>query len=226
MQPNTDNTVLNPSTPLPSTQTPDSSLNSLWRGREIHQSKSPFAIGFQATVCTILTLVGILIFSSLTPGSVLLGGCFIAIGVFGAYRAYKKFRSPDELEEALKYLTNQTNLDNLPEFKWQAGKEQGEIVRFDASSMTHPAMALKENGKTIAVAIKYFDPSHQTGSRRDARNVIGIFRFTPNFNLGSAYFELNSPSGSGDKINAAFIVTAHINAREGRLLESLLRGQQ
>ena len=198
----------------------------IWRGRKVHESKDSFKIGLKATICAILALVGILLFSSFTFGSVILGGCFIAAGVRLSYNVYKEIQSPNELEEALKYLTNQTNLDNLPEIKWKTEAKRGPNSReliscFDASLMTLPVMALKENGKTIAVAIKYFDPAYDHGPSSKPEHMVTIFSFKERFKGGSRH----SYEGSTEK-NPTLAIQERIYAREGQLLENLLRGKQ
>lgn len=130
-----------------------------WLGHDVQiiYPKSPFWIAFQSVIAAILIVVGVIIVNPI------LGGLIIGAGVFMGAFAIKKMIEPDELEETVKYLANTEDLDALPEINWEikeytnvnTGKKSGtNITTWKSSDMTHNVMALKENGKTIAVAFK------------------------------------------------------------------------
>ena len=77
--------------------------------------------------------------------------------------------------------------------------------------MMNTAMALKENGKTVAVAIRYLNKEPNNISR----SVITVFSFKDKFNIESRF-----------GVDCDFIVQDFLNSKEGRLLEALLRSKQ
>ncbi|MBA3237666.1 MAG: hypothetical protein H0T62_04855 [Parachlamydiaceae bacterium] len=137
-----------------------------WLGRDLQviYPKSPFWIAFKGVIAAILVTVGALIVSA----HPLIGGSIIAAGaLMGAY-AIKKMIEPDELEETVKYLANTEDLNALPELNpeihWEikentnvdTGKKSGSnIAKWKSSDMIDDIMALKRDGKTIAVAFKF-----------------------------------------------------------------------
>lgn len=134
-----------------------------WLGREnyyIEPKSSPFSLAFQGVIAAILVVVGAVI-ASAHP---VLGGCLIVAGALLGIHVIKKIMDPDQLEEVVKYLANTEDLDALPQIAWgfkttyNIDKKRSEladhITTWKPSDMSHDIMALKEDGKTIAVAFK------------------------------------------------------------------------
>lgn len=162
---NTDMPILDEQQPiqLPKAQEKQMVPRPTWLGRDLSiiYPKSPSWIAFQAVISAILVAVGALIFSA----HPILGGLLIAGGALMGVNAIKKMIGPDKLEEVVKYLANTDNLDALPEKEWEIKKytdvttgrvrPDDHITTWKPSDMTHDIMALKEDGKTIAVAFKF-----------------------------------------------------------------------
>ena len=71
MQPNLANSEIPSNTLSNCSQISNTSQSSLWRGREVHHSKSTFSIGLQVTMSAIMTLLGAVLLLALLHHSLL-----------------------------------------------------------------------------------------------------------------------------------------------------------
>lgn len=189
---------------------------SKWRGRLVHHSRGFISVNAKVVISFIFIVIG----ATVVIGHPIIGSALIAGGIWSAYCAYKDFSEPNELEKALKYLTGKEDLNDLPEysFKTDEGRPR-QITIFE--DMPENVMALKEKGKTVAVAIKYFCLNyhpHNPATYGKPTDIILIFSFKGRFDtFGSQKF---SKGGKNDKL---FKVTDSLTANEGKLLEELLK---
>jgi hypothetical protein len=186
-----------------------------WRGRLVHKTKeSPAFLAVALVIFAAITTVGILL-CSVHP---ILGVPVIAFGLFCASGTLKIYLRPSSLEEALKFLTDKQNLNDLPEMNWKRDSTNAKkIIPFKPDEMTQPIMALKENGKTIAVAFKYFNTEYYLGApicEKTPLDVVQVFSFDG---------KIESFNHGWKGVEAAFEVTDQLEADDGKYLEQLLR---
>lgn len=208
---------LNPTAPTgPAAVNPVASAKEgQWRGRTTHQCKiSPLSTVCQSVIAAILCLVGLTLLSS-RP---ILGGLSLLAGGYILQDLIFKWLRPCQLQEALKYLSGKKNLDELPEMPWSIKLPEksswsfikNELNPFAYHDMTHNVMALKKEGKTIAVAIKYMQTSNSTGTLQKAVSVFSIKHL----------FEPCNKSVKEDN----FHVSDELTAERAKVIEKSLKG--
>lgn len=180
----------------------------LWRGRKIHVAKNKSRIVIQMFAAAVFIIIGAMFSIANHP---FIGAVFIGSGLGCAHESYNKSKAPNHLEEALKYLTKKNDLDQLPTLKsWRT--RNGTICPISSMDMRDSVMALKQKGRTFAVAISYFDPEYRIfDGKTEGKQIIKVFDYKCKF---SPYVSLN--------FDKAFEVVSSIDAREGRLLEKVL----
>jgi hypothetical protein len=191
----------------------------LWRGRSVHESKSFLSPAFKAVVSGVLISLGLLLVSFSHP--IIVMGLLVT-GTFVGIKSYREFSSSNFLEEALKYLTIQKDLNKLPEMRWSyKDNNSRKIVVFDQSTMTCDVMALKEDGKTIAVVIKSFDPAYDFGLNEiRPANIVSVFSFKGRLEPA---LDVRTPSLPTRAF--VFNVTEHMSAIVGMSFEASKRCQ-
>jgi hypothetical protein len=190
-----------------------------WHGRRVYESKKTFKLAVWAIISAIFVVVG----AALLSAHPIIGSLILVRAAIGLATNVRGLWKPNELKVALSVLTERA-LDGLPEMpksKWSDGNRIKQFSREDISgalrlSQWVDMMALKDEGKTVAVAIKYFNPEYQWGNEPSfSAHVIKVFSIENKFETFVSPATKNNPT--------EFHVTDKLWGRDANAIEAALK---
>lgn len=137
------------------------------------------------------------------------------------------------LRHVLMWLNCGRDLEELPVLTWNRTSYNPldrSIKFFPPDAMASPMMQLKESGRTVAVAVKYFNPVFSEDYSSFPAVVIKIISLVDRFDILTCMQPFNvgsrRPKWLPEGSRFIFQVQTHLDCIEGRILEEELMGSR